>query len=95
LHTLDHGVIDHLAAAAVRRQRLGEEHRQQGLRRRQQPLTVPRQQRFDPIKQLRAGEQIEHGVEIRAADTVLDTLLLPAAWAMARIHLGWILGWLL
>jgi len=93
-HPFDHGVVDHLLATAVCRQRLGEEHRQ-GLRRRKQPLAVIRQQRLDPVKPLRTGQQIEHRTGVRVARMTAYTLLLPCRRAVARMHGGWLLGWLL
>ena len=54
-----------------------------------------RQQCLDPVKQLRPGQQIEHRIRIRVARVMAHTLLLPAHRAMARMHGGWLLGWLL
>jgi hypothetical protein len=54
-----------------------------------------RQQRLDPIKQLRTGQQVEHRVGVRVARVVANTLLLPRRRAMIRMHVGWLLGWLL
>ena len=91
---LDQVVVERLVAAAVRRQRLGEEHRQH-LCRRELALAVLGQASLNPIEQLRPGQQVEKREGVGVAGVVADARLLPAARALARIHLGWLSVWLL
>jgi hypothetical protein len=90
---LDHSGIDRLLAAPIRRQDLGDEHRQR-LGRRIQPLAVLGQHRLDPLQQLGAGQQVEHGGGIGVAGVAAHALLLPRCRALASLHVGWLLGWL-
>jgi len=65
----------------------------QRLPRCKQPLAVLRQQRLDALERMRAGHQIGHGVEIRFARIVTNMLLLSRGRSLARIRVGWFLGW--
>lgn len=93
-HALDHGLIDHGTATAIRRQRLGEEHRSRFLRWKPS-LTVLWEQSVDVFESLRSGEQVKQRLAARGPDVMFNALRLPRSRAMVRIHLGWILGWLL
>ena len=54
---------------------------------------MSRQQRLDPIEQLRAGQQIEHRVGIGIARALADTSLLSRDTTIDTMRGGWLLGW--
>ena len=86
---LDRGVVDHLAATAVGRERLGHEHRQR-LGRGKPPLTMRGQQGHDLVKQFRPRQQVEETARIGVAGVIKDAL--PQGGVLVRMHGGWLSG---
>jgi hypothetical protein len=54
-----------------------------------------RQQLLDGFEQLRPRQHIEHADGIGLGRCLTHAPLLPNGMGLARMHLGWLLGWLL
>ncbi len=90
-HPFDRLAIDGLLARAVRRQRLGAEHRQH-LHRRKQSVAVRRGQRGGTLQQPWAGQQVEEDVGVGLLRAVLH-LPLNGVGQWSAMHHGRPLRW--
>jgi len=90
-HPVERFGIDGFLARAVRRQRLGAEHRQH-LHRWKQAVAMGWGQRLGALQQLRAGQQVEENVSIGLLRAVLD-MPLNGAGLWSAMHRSWPLGW--
>jgi hypothetical protein len=53
-----------------------------------------RKQFLNPVEQLRAGQHIEESIGVGLLDAASNAFLLLQGRAMAGMHEGWLLGWL-
>ena len=88
-HAFDCRIIDRLLAAAVGCEHLRQEHGQ-CFGRREQPLTMDRQQFLETVEHLWASEHVEKSVGVHLLHAMSDASLLLQCRLMARIHVGWL-----
>ena len=84
---LNNGVVDHLLATPVCRQRLRHEQCQR-FGRREHPIAVRRQQVLHLVQQPRAGQHIENIAHLRLLSAGEDKALLPCGVRLTTVHVG-------